>query len=64
MLLRRDRPDRSGEYPTGSETHARLHPHERLSPWCTDVQAIRSSRGKEIIISPKEIQKIPARSFG
>lgn len=50
MLLRRDRPYRSGEYPTGSGTRARLRPSEPLSPWHTDVQTIRSLQVKEIII--------------
>lgn len=58
MLLRGDRLDRSAEYPTGSETHARLHPHESLPPWRADVPAARSSPGKEIIVEKsREIKR-------
>lgn len=54
MLPRRDRLGCSGEYPTGSETHGKLHPHEPLPSWRTEVQAIRSSRGKELIVNQEK----------
>lgn len=63
MLLREVRSDRSGEYPTGLGTHARLHPYEPLPPWRTDVQTIRSSRGKEIIADHQKVIRNLSEKF-